>query len=113
MSLNTYQHGTGASRVQLKTIFNRVTEYKPFVVDHVELIEHKSQPMIEISMRARENGLATCSACGERCSGYETQRTSRRFDFIPLWMLPGRVGLCDASRELPDVWRQSRASSVG
>ena len=74
--------------MQLKTIFNRVTEYKPFVVEHVELIERESQPTIEISMRARGNGLPTCSVCGERCSGYDTQPTSRRFKFIPLWMIP-------------------------
>ena len=74
--------------MQLKTIFNRVTEYKPFVVEHVELIEYKSQSTIEISMRARENGLPTCSGCGERCSGYDTQPKARRFDFVPLWMIP-------------------------
>ena len=74
--------------MQLKTIFNCVTEYKPFVVEHVQLVEHESQSTIEISMRARENGLPTCSVCGERCSGYDTPATSRRFDFIPLWMIP-------------------------
>jgi len=45
--------------MQLKTIFNCVTEYKPFVVGDVVLIDHKSQPTIEITMRARENGLPT------------------------------------------------------
>ena len=30
--------------MQLKTIFNRVTEYKPFVVERVELIDDESQP---------------------------------------------------------------------
>lgn len=74
--------------MQLKTIFNRVTEYKPFVVEQVELIEYEAQPTIEISMRARENGMPTCSVCGKRCSGYDTQPRSRRFDFIPLWMIP-------------------------
>ena len=74
--------------MQLKTIFNRVTDYKPFVVEHVVLIEHESQPTIEISMRARENGLPSCSGCGKRCSRYDTQPTARRFDFIPLWMIP-------------------------
>ncbi len=74
--------------MQLKTIFNRVTKYKPFVVDHVELVEHPSQPTIEITMRARENGLPTCSGCDKRCSGYDTQPTARRFDFVPLWMIP-------------------------
>ena len=58
--------------MQLKTIFNRVTHYKPFVVEHVELIEHESQPTLEITMRARENGLPTCTGCGQRCSGYDT-----------------------------------------
>ena len=74
--------------MQLKTIFNRVTNYKPFVVDRVELTEdERSGPTIEITMRARENGLPTCSGCGERCSGYDTQPTARRFDFVPLWMI--------------------------
>ena len=73
--------------MQLKTIFNSVTKYKPFVVENVELVEHGSQSTIEITMRARENGLPTCSVCGERCSGYDTQPRSRRFDFIPLWMI--------------------------
>ncbi len=89
MSLLAYQHGTGANRMQLKTIFNRVTNYKPFVVDRVELTEDDlSQPTIEITMRARENGLPTCSGCGMRCSGYDTQPTTRRFEFVPLWLIP-------------------------
>lgn len=74
--------------MQLKTIFNHVTEYKPFVVEHVALIERDSQPTIEITLRARGNGLPTCSACGQRSSGYDTQSTARRFDFVPLWMIP-------------------------
>ncbi len=73
--------------MHLKTIFNRVTDYKPFVVDRVELVEDSlSQPTIEIIMRARENGLPTCSGCGCRCSGYDTLPI-RRFDFIPLWLI--------------------------
>lgn len=75
--------------MQLKTIFNHVTNYKPFVVEHVELVQdQQSQPTIEITMRARENGLPTCSGCGTRCSGYDHQPTPRRFDFVPLWMIP-------------------------
>jgi len=73
--------------MQLKTIFNRVTEYKPFVVEHIELVEQDSQPTIEITMRARENGQPSCSKCGDRCSGYDTQPTARRFEFIPFWMI--------------------------
>ncbi len=73
--------------MQLKTIFNRVTEYKPFVVEHVELVEHESVSTIEITMRARENGQARCSKCGDHCPGYDTLPTARRFDFVPLWMI--------------------------
>ena len=74
--------------MQFKTIFNHVTEYKPFVVEQAEFVEHESQPTLEITMRARENGLPTCSVCGQRCSGYDTQPTPRRFHFVPLWMIP-------------------------
>ncbi len=74
--------------MQLKTIFNRVTKYKPFVVASVELTEDAlEQPTIEITMRARGNGLATCSGCGCRCSGYDAL-PARHFDFIPLWLIP-------------------------
>jgi len=43
----------------LRTIFNRVTEYKPIVVEHVEMVEHESELTIEITMRA-------CGNCNAR-----------------------------------------------
>ncbi len=70
--------------MHIKTLFNRVTEYKPFVVDRVDLVEHKSGPVMEVTMRARGNGQPECSGCGHRCPGYDTLPTPRRFDFIPL-----------------------------
>jgi transposase len=74
--------------MHLKTIFNRVTDYKPFVVEHIELTQDAlKQATIEITMRSRENGLPTCSGCGCRCSGYDTLPV-RRFDFVPLWLIP-------------------------
>lgn len=74
--------------MHFKTIFNRVTEYKPFVVDCVHLVEHDSGPVMEVTMRARGNGQPECSGCGNRCPGYDTLPTPRRFDFIPMWMIP-------------------------
>ena len=75
--------------MQIKTIFNRVTNYKPFVLDQVELVEDGlPRPTIEFTMRARENGLPTCSGCGIRCSGYDTLPKARRFEFISLWLIP-------------------------
>jgi transposase len=70
--------------MHLKTIFNRVTNYKPFVVDQVKMADNS----IELTMRARGNGLPACSGCGRRCPGYDTQPNPRRFDFVPLWMIP-------------------------
>ncbi|TWU37132.1 transposase [Novipirellula artificiosorum] len=46
--------------MQLKTIFNRVTNDKPFVVDHVQFAENDSTLSIELTMR-RVN-CATCNA---------------------------------------------------
>jgi transposase len=69
--------------MQLKTIFNRVTNYKPFVVDQVKMADNS----IELTMRARGNGLPTCSGCGRRCPGYDSQPNPRRCDFVPLWMI--------------------------
>lgn len=45
--------------MQLKTIFNRVTNYKPFVVQSVELKEDdKSQATIEVTLRGARKWLA-------------------------------------------------------
>ena len=73
--------------MQLKTILNRVTDYKPFVVENTQWVENEFDCVIEVTMRARRNGLPTCSGCGQRCPGYDTSAKPRRFDFIPLWMI--------------------------
>ena len=65
-----------------------MTECKPFVLEHVEMVEHESQSLIEITMRARENSEPMCSGCGERCPVYCTLPTACRSVFIPLWMIP-------------------------
>lgn len=73
--------------MQLKTIFNHVVDYKPFIVERVEMTGEIS-PTLEIMMRARSNGKAVCSGCGERRAGYDRQSSARRFNFVPLWMIP-------------------------
>lgn len=88
MLVTTPRQQPNACQMQLKTIFNRVTNYKPFVVDHAELITTDAGMLIELTMRARGNGKPTCSGCGDRCRGYDTQPKPRRFDFIPMWMIP-------------------------
>ena len=70
--------------MQLKTIFNHVVDYKPFVVHKVEMIGEMPS-RIEITMRSRSNGQAICSGCGGRQPGYDRQPEPRRFEFVPLW----------------------------
>jgi transposase len=104
--------------MQLKTIFNHVTNYKPFVVERVELTGiEEDQPTLEVTMRARNNGLATCSGCGQRCSGYDRRPHPRRFAFVPLWMIPvvliytmRRVNCVDCGVKVEQVpWAQGKS----
>jgi transposase len=74
--------------MQLKTILNRVTNYKSFVVERAEFSEDASEPTIEVTMRARKNGKPVCSGCKERRSGYDVLPSVRQFDFVPLWAFP-------------------------
>jgi transposase len=70
--------------MHLKTILNRVQNFKSFVYNGVRWVEDASEPTIEAELRPRANGRATCSGCGRRRPGYDTLPL-RRFEFIPMW----------------------------
>lgn len=70
--------------MHLKTILNRVQNFKSFVYNGVRWVEDASEPTIEAELRPRANGRATCSGCGRRQPGYDTLPL-RRFEFIPMW----------------------------
>lgn len=72
------------NRMQLKTILNRVQNFKSFVYGAVRWVEGADEPTIEAELRPRANGRALCSGCGRRRPGYDTQ-PARRFEFIPMW----------------------------
>ncbi len=74
--------------MQFKTILNRVTKYKSFVVEKVNLIENSEQLSLEVIMRPQANGRPVCSGCGEVRPGYDRSEVPRRFEFIPSWMIP-------------------------
>ena len=74
--------------MQLKTILNRVTNYKSFVVGKVRWAENSEGLYLEVEMRPRANGHPICSGCGEKASGYDRLPTPRRFQFVPVWMIP-------------------------
>ena len=74
--------------MHLKTILNRVTNYKSFVVEKVNFTENSEQLVLEVTMRHRANGRPICSGCGKARPGYDRADEPRRFEFIPLWMIP-------------------------
>ena len=71
--------------MQLKTILNRVHKHPLFVYGEVEFVEHGDQLTLEVQVRPRANGRATCSGCRIRRPGYDTLTPPRRFQFVPLW----------------------------
>ena len=73
--------------MQLKTILNRVTNYKSFVVGKVQWVENGEELSLEVEMRPRANGRPICSGCGKARPGYDRAETPRRFEFVPLWMI--------------------------
>ena len=72
--------------MQLQTILNRVTNYKPFKFGRVTLEEVGEQPTLRVEMEARKNGRAICSGCGKRRPGYD-RLPQRTWSFVPLWQI--------------------------
>lgn len=70
--------------MHIKTILNRVQNFKSFVYGSARWVEDASEPTIEAELRPRANGRAICSGCGRRSPGYDTLPV-RRFEFIPMW----------------------------
>lgn len=70
--------------MQLKTILNRVTDYKSFVFGKVHWLEGDS-PAVEVELQPRANGRPVCSGCGKVRPGYDRASEPRRFEFVPLW----------------------------
>jgi transposase len=71
--------------MQLKTILNRVTDYKSFVFGKVTWLENSVTPAVEVQIIPRRNGLQICSGCGQVRPGYDKMAEPRRFEFVPLW----------------------------
>lgn len=77
----------------LTTILNRIQKYKSFVYVGARFVEEPddeetdaARPAIEVEVRARKNGRALCSGCGQPRAGYD-RLPERRYQFVPLWGL--------------------------
>jgi len=71
--------------MQLKTILNRVTDYKSFVFGKTTWLDDEPRPAVEVEVRPRANGRPICSVCGTAGSTYDHPGQPRRFEFVPLW----------------------------
>ncbi len=72
--------------MQVPTILNRVTHYKPFVFEKAELDEAAGRMRLRVRVRARANGQAVCDGCGRRRPGYD-RLPERTWEFAPLWQI--------------------------
>ncbi len=70
--------------MQLKTILNRVENFKSFVYGKARWVDDTDRPTIEIPIEARRNGRPICSGCSQARPGYD-RLPPRRFEFVPLW----------------------------
>ena len=105
-SLQAYQHGTGATRMQPKTIFQLVTESTPWVVEQVVLIEEGTQA-------CSAEGIADRFDLRSAMPWIRQPANVSSFRLHSVVDDPGRVGFSDASREVSDVRCESLARSVG
>jgi len=71
----------------MKTILNRVTNYKSFVVEKVKWAENSEELTLEVERRPRANGHPICSGCSKARPGYDQAKSPRHFEFIPFWMI--------------------------
>lgn len=71
--------------MHLKTILNRVTNYKSFVFGPVRWLENGRGLAVEVEILPRRNGRPICSGCGQPGPTYDRSPDPRRFEFVPLW----------------------------
>jgi transposase len=72
--------------MQLQTILNRVTNYKPFVFGNVTWCDSSSRPTLLVQVKSRQNGRPICSQCGKRRPGYD-RLPERTWEFVPMWQI--------------------------
>ena len=65
----------------IKTVLRRVHPLKLFVYCAVTIVTN----VVRVTVEPRKGSRGTCSGCGARGPTYDTSRTPRHFDFVPLW----------------------------
>ena len=75
------------TRLNVKTILNRVQPFPGFVYGSVQLLGSACTQRIEVKVRSRAGSRGRCSSCRKPCPGYDTL-PERRWKFVPLWAIP-------------------------
>jgi len=68
----------------VKTLLNKVEDFKPFVIWKVEYEESGDWPTLHVWFRARANGKGKCGKCRRKSSGYDTIK-ERHWEYVSLW----------------------------
>ncbi len=66
----------------LKTILNDCLKWKSFV--YGDIYFSKDRKSINVPIKARKNGQALCSVCKKPCSVYDSSKSSRDFESLPI-----------------------------
>ncbi len=67
--------------MKVKAILNKCHPIKRFVYGKAEFIGNQ----LHVKIRPRKNSKGECGECGKRGPTYDTARTPRLFEFVPLW----------------------------
>ncbi|MDD2708301.1 MAG: ISL3 family transposase [Verrucomicrobiae bacterium] len=73
-------------QLTIKTILNQVHPLKKFVYADIRLAE-TANLLIEAKIEPRKGSHIVCSGCHREAPGYD-ELLERRFEFIPLWLIP-------------------------
>ena len=71
--------------MQIKTLLNRVSRFKSFLFERVNLVRKGDREVIEVEVEPRANSRPICSGCGQSAACYDRRARPRRFEFVPLW----------------------------
>jgi len=80
----------------IRTVLNRIGDFKPWVIEDVQFGEDTTATTLEVRLRPRANGKAFCSKCMRKCSGYDIQK-EQGWEYVPLWGIKTLV-FCERRR---------------
>ena len=70
----------------IKTVLNQLENYKGFVFGKVHLRKRWfEKPTLLVDILPRKGGRPECPVCGRKRPVYDTSRSAREVEYLPLW----------------------------